>query len=56
MSRASYKLSLYSDATGYIGFGTIFGIDWCYGILPDSWIGTNNAILEFYSIVLSLSL
>ena len=52
----SDKLSLYTDAAGAIGFGAIFGNNWCYGSWPDNWIGKNIAILEFYPIVLSLSL
>lgn len=41
---------MYTDA------GAIFGHNWCYGRWPDNWIGKNIAILEFYAIVLSLSL
>jgi hypothetical protein len=52
----SHKLSLYTDAAGSVGFGAIFGNNWCYGRWPDSWIGRNIAILEFYPIVLSLYL
>ena len=52
----SDKLSLYTDAAGSIGFGALFGNNWCYGSWPDNWIGKNIAILEFYPIVLSLSL
>ena len=52
----SDKLSLYTDAAGSIGFSAIFGNNWCYESWPDNWIGKNIAILEFYPIVLSLSL
>ena len=52
----SDKLSLYTDASGAIGFGAIFGNNWCYGSWQDNWIGKNIAILEFYPIVLSLIL
>ena len=52
----SDKLSLYTDAAGSIGIGAIFGHTWCYGSWPDNEIGKNITILEFYPIVLSLSL
>ena len=52
----SDKLSFYTDAAGSLGFGAIFGNNWCYGKWPDNWMGRNIAILEFYPIVLSLSL
>lgn len=52
----SHKLSLYTDSAGSLGYGAIFGNEWCYGIWPDNWVGRNIAILEFYPIVLSLFL
>ena len=52
----SDKLSLYTHAAGSLGFGAIFGHNWCYRKWPDNWIGRNVAILEFDPIVLSLSL
>ena len=48
----SSKLSLYTDASGTLGYGAIFGSRWCYG----KWAHCNIAILEFYPIVLSLYL
>lgn len=52
----SVKLNLYTDASGKLGFGAIFGDKWCFGSWPDSWKGRNIAFLEFYPIVLSLYL
>jgi len=50
------KLTLYTDASGALGFGTIFGTRWCYGKWSPDWAYRNIAILEFYPIVLSLYL
>ena len=52
----SNKLNLFTDASGSIGFGAIFGREWCYGRWPTQWLHRNIAILEFYPIVLSLCL
>ena len=53
---SSDKLELYTDAAGSLGFGAVFGRQWCYGKWPDNWLHQNIAILEFYPIVLSLYL
>ena len=53
---SSNTLQLYTDASGALGFGAIFGRHWCYGKWPLSWVHLNIAILEFYPIVLSLYL
>ena len=52
----SHQLQLYTDASGTLGFGAIFGRHWCYSEWPDSWRHRNIAYLEFYPIVLSLHL
>jgi hypothetical protein len=52
----SQQLSLFTDAAGGVGFGAIFGSEYCYGLWPDTWRHRNIAILEFYPIVLSLCL
>ena len=52
----SSKLNLFTDASGALGFGAIFGSHWCYGKWPSNWQYQNIAILEFYPIVLSLYL
>ena len=54
--RDSNKLNLFTDASGSIGFGAIFGTEWCYGCWPSEWQYRNISILEFYPIVLSLCL
>ena len=52
----SDKLELYTNAAGSLGFGAVFGSNWCYGKWPANWLHQNIAILEFYPIVLSLYL
>lgn len=53
---SSSKLNLFTDASGALGFGALFGSHWCYGKWPSSWQYQNIAILEFYPIVLSFYL
>ncbi|XP_032231780.2 uncharacterized protein LOC116614660 [Nematostella vectensis] len=53
---SSPKLRLFTDAAGSLGYGAVFGDEWCYGQWPDTWVGKNIAILEFYPIVLSVHL
>ena len=50
------QLNLFTNAAGGVGFGAIFGSEYCHGLWPDSWQHQNIAILEFYPIVLSLCL
>ena len=50
------KLNLYTDASGAIGFGALFGQEWCYGKWPENWLKYNIAVLEFYPIALNLCL
>ena len=52
----SNNLNLFTYASGSIGFGAIFGREWCYGRWPTHWLHRNITILEFYPIVLSLCL
>lgn len=52
----SEHLNLFTDASGSLGFGAIFGSKWCYGSWPIEWTSFNIAVLEFYPIVLSLCL
>ena len=54
--QSSSKLNLYTDTSGALGFGAVFGSKWCYGKWPSDWAHCNVAILEFYPIVLSLYL
>ena len=39
----SHKLNLFTDASGALGFGAIFGTHWCYGRWPNEWAYTNIA-------------
>ena len=48
----SSTLHLYTDASGSLGFGAVFGDKWCYGEWPESWKSYNIAVLEFYPIAL----
>ena len=52
----SNQLELYTDASGAMGYGAVFGRHWCYGQWPPSWCHLNIAFLELYPIVLSLHL
>ena len=52
----SSTLHLYTDASGALGFGAVFGEQWCYSDGPESWKSYNIAVLEFYPIVLSVLL
>ena len=47
----SDKLSFYTDAAGSLGFGAIFGDNWCYSKWPAYWTSKNIATLEFYPIL-----
>ena len=49
-------LHMYTDASGSLGFGAVFGNKWCYGAWPQEWTTHNIALLEFFPIVLSLLL
>lgn len=52
----SDHLHLYTDAAASLGYGAVFGSQWCFGVWPRSWTSYNIAVLEFYPIVLSLCL
>ena len=52
----SNQLEVYTDASGALGYGAVFGRHWCYGQWPHSWCHLNIAFLELYPIVLSLHL
>ena len=46
-TKTNQKLNLYTDASGAIGFGALFGREWCYGKWPENWLKYNIAVLEF---------
>ena len=49
----SSTILVYTDASGALGFGAIFGSKWCFDKWPATWSYHNIAILEFYPIVIS---
>ena len=53
---SSAKLHLYTDASGSLGYGAVFGAHWFYGPWPISWLGRNIIVLEMFPIVISVSI
>lgn len=53
---ASDSLMLYTDASGMIGYGAVFGNRWFHGTWNDKWAGQNITLLEFYPIVLAIEI
>ncbi|KAM3936780.1 LOW QUALITY PROTEIN: uncharacterized protein RB166_000609 [Leptodactylus fuscus] len=53
-------LSLFTDASGSLGFGAIFGTEWCASAWPDAWRRSgfcqNLTLLELFPIVVSVVL
>ena len=45
------QLHLYTDASGSIGFGALYGGAWFYGQWPVSWRSYNISVLELYPIM-----
>jgi len=59
LRRAGLLLIVYvffTDAVKSSGYGLIFGKQWAYGKWPDSWKDRNISFLEFFPIVIGLSL
>jgi len=52
----SDSLCFFTDAAKSRGYGRIFGKQWAYGKWPDSWKDHNISFLEFFPIVIGLSL
>mgnify|MGYP001553745544 CR=1 FL=1 len=50
------SLHLYTDAAQSIGFGATFGYHWIQGKWPDSWKVLHISVLEFYPILLSVTI
>lgn len=44
-------LQLYTDASGGIGFGALYGTEWFYGQWPIQWHSYNISVLELYPIM-----
>ena len=53
---SSTKINLFTDASGALRFGAIFGSHWCYRKWPPGWELKDIVVLEFYPIDLSLHL
>jgi len=53
---SAHSLRFYTDEAKSSGYGLIFGKQWAYGKWPDSWKEQNISFLEFFSIVVGLSL
>ena len=53
---SSAKLHLYTDASGSLGYGAVFGAHWFYSPWPHSWLGRNIIVLEMFPIVISVSI
>ena len=52
----SLALNLYTDAAASLGYGAVFGNEWCFGAWPKNCTKFNITLLEFYPIVLSVLL
>ena len=51
----STSLNLYTDASGSLGYGAVYGSRWLYGAWSDEWKGCNITLLELYPIVLAVT-
>ena len=49
-------LRLYTNSSGKLGFGAVFGKAWLHGTWPDEWLHFDISFLELYPIVLSAHL
>ena len=48
---SSTSLHLFTDASGKLGYGAVFGTHWFYGLWPVAWQHKNIAFLELYPIL-----
>ena len=51
---SNHDVQLYTDASGKLGYGAIFGSEWFAGAWSDWWVGQNIMMLELYPIVVAL--
>ena len=51
---SSSHLYLFTDASGSLGYGAVFGSHWFFGKWPDSWVGHNIIVCKMFPIVLSI--
>jgi hypothetical protein len=53
--RQSDSLPMFSDSSGQLGYGVVWGKQWFSGSWNDEWRGQSIALLEFYPIWLAVS-
>lgn len=53
---SSDRLELFTDASGQIGYGAVFGSSWFYGVWNEEWLNYNITVKEFYPIILAVAL
>ena len=53
---SSDMIHLYTDASGSLGYGAVFGRNWLYGAWPKRWSSLNIVILEMFPIVISVEI
>ena len=46
---------LYTDASGFLGYGAVYGSRWLYGAWSDEWKGCSITLLELYPTVLAVT-
>ena len=51
----SPSIDLYTDASGTLGYGAVLGPQWLFGCWDDEWRGQSVTLVEFYPIVLAVS-
>ena len=44
-------LELYTDASGSVGYGAVYGKEWFWGKWPSTWLTRNIAVLELFPIM-----
>ena len=53
---SSRALNLFTDSSGSLGYGAIFGHKWFYGEWPSTWTSKNIIVLEMFPILLSVAI
>lgn len=51
---SNHVLELYTDTSGSLGYGAVFGKEWFNGVWWDWWRGKNITLLELYPIVVAM--
>jgi hypothetical protein len=51
---SSDRLERFTDASGKIGYGAVFGSSWFYGIWNEEWLNYNITVKEFYPVILAV--